>query len=350
MPNDRQGRSATAFFHRFFPQMISVPGPIRILLLPVAALLCCAPVSLAGWETVHHNGHDYVTVRSIKEFYKFDTLTTNGRQIVLENDVVQMRLTIGGQEVFMNNVKFVFSFSVIPYEGNYLVSRIDLSKLVDPVLRPTYIRTATPFRTVIIDPGHGGQDGGAVNSLGAEKNYNLIVARKLKALLERSGYQVIMTRDSDRYLSLTERVAFANRFNNAIFISIHFNSGGRGRALGIETFTLSPVGVAHYGRDLKTSDFQSRAGNTKDSANIALATAVHGTCLLRTGRPDRGIRRARFSVLTGVKHPAILLEGGFMSNSVEARLIADPRYQDTLARAIAEAIAKYRKVTTAPKG
>jgi N-acetylmuramoyl-L-alanine amidase len=313
-------------------------------------MLVCAPRLLAGWETVHCNGQDYVTVRSIKEFYNFKTMKNTGTFLVLENDVVQMKLSIGGQEVFMNNVKFVFSFSIIPHQGRYLVSRIDLAKLIDPVLRPTYIQTATPFRTVIIDPGHGGDQAGTVNQYGSEKTYNLAVARKLKAILERAGYTVIMTRDSDRTLSLTERVQFANRFSNAIFISIHFNSGGRGRALGIETFTLSPVGVAHYGRELKEGDLTSRTGNAKDSANIALATAVHGTCLLRTGRPDRGVRRARFSVLTGVKHPSILIEGGFMSNSVEARMIADPRYQDSLASAIAEAIAKYRKVTTAPKG
>ena len=168
----------------------------------------------------------------------------------------------------------------------------------------------------------------------------------LKRELEARKFRVIMTRDADRFLSLTERVNFANRFSNAIFISIHFNSGGRGRASGIETFTLSPVGVAHYGRSLKAADFQSRTGNSQDSANIALATAVHSTCLLTTGRPDRGIRRARFSVLTGVKHPAILLEGGFMSHSWEAQLIKTEGYQNSIARAIAGAVVKYKLATT----
>jgi N-acetylmuramoyl-L-alanine amidase len=188
-----------------------------------------------------------------------------------------------------------------------------------------------------------------VNRYGVEKNYNLAVARMLKKDLEARRFKVIMTRDSDRTLSLAERVKFANRFANAIFISIHFNSGGSGggsRAEGIETFTLSPAGVAHYGRGVRPDDFQFRKGNAQDSANIALATAVHSTCLLMSRRPDRGIRRARFSVLTGVKHPAILLEGGFMSHSYEARLIASERYQKTISRAIADAIVKYRMATT----
>ena len=314
-------------------------------LLILGAKLLCTVTAAAAWETVRHTGQEYVTARSIKEFYGFQSMQVKGSFLELENSAVKIQFSIGGQEVFMNNVKFVFSFKILPLKGRYLISRIDLGKLVDPVLRPSYIRTATPFDTVIIDPGHGGNDPGAVNQYGLEANYNLAVARVLKQQLEARRFKVIMTRNSDRALSLSERVDIANRFQNAIFISIHFNSGGRGRAEGIETFTLSPAGVAHYGRERRQDDFQLRQGNTQDSANIALATAIHSTCLLKTKRPDRGIRRARFSVLTGVKHPAILLEGGFMSHSYEAKLIANATYQRTLAGAITDAIMKYRMAT-----
>ena len=314
-------------------------------LLALGAKLLCTVTAAAAWETVRHKGQEYVTARSIKEFYGFQSMQVKGPFLELENKAVKIQFSIGGQEVFMNNVKFVFSFKILPLKGRYLISRIDLGKLVDPVLRPSYIRTATPFDTVIIDPGHGGNDPGAVNQYGLEANYNLAVARVLKQQLEARRFKVIMTRNSDRALSLSERVDIANRFQNAIFISIHFNSGGRGRAEGIETFTLSPAGVAHYGRERRQDDFQLRQGNTQDSANIALATAIHSTCLLKTKRPDRGIRRARFSVLTGVKHPAILLEGGFMSHSYEAKLIANATYQRTLAGAITDAIMKYRMAT-----
>ena len=327
--------------------LVSRPLLRATLILLGGLLLCALPATGAatGWETVRHNGHDYVTVRSIKNFYGFQSMKVKGPFLELENRAVKIKFTLGGQEVFMNNVKFVFSFKVLPHKGRYLVSRIDLSKLVDPVLRPSYIRNSTPFDTVIIDPGHGGNDPGAVNRHGLEKNYNLAVARMVKQQLEARRFKVVMTRNSDRALSLPERVELANRYQNAIFISIHFNSGGRGRAEGIETFTLSPAGVAHYGRGVREDDFQLRKGNGQDSANIALATAVHSTCLLKTGRPDRGIRRARFSVLTGVRHPAILLEGGFMSHSYEARLIAGLTYQRTLATAITDAIMKYRLAT-----
>jgi N-acetylmuramoyl-L-alanine amidase len=145
-------------------------------------------------------------------------------------------------------------------------------------------------------------------------------------------------------------VDFANAIKeNAVYVSIHFNSGGTS-ARGIETFTLSPPGVSHYGRDFKEADNQTRAGNEHDSANIALATSVHGSILRRLGKNtfDRGIKRARFSVLSGVTHPAILLEGGFMSHSYEARLIENPSYQNAIATGIVDAIAKYRFAVSRP--
>jgi N-acetylmuramoyl-L-alanine amidase len=326
---------------------MTIRSPGNHLLSKILAALLIATSLASGaasWETVKYNGNEYVTVRSLKTFYEFDSMTRRGTQVVLENKAVEMRLAVGGQEVWMNDIKFVFSYPIIVHNGRYLVSRIDLAKLVDPVLRPQYIPTK-PFTTVILDPGHGGKDPGAVSSIGHEKTFALKVAKLVRTELKKRGFNVVLTRETDKYLTLTQRVEIANRYQNAVFISLHFNSGGRGRALGIETFTLSPVGVAHYGSGLKTSDFNSKTGNNQDSANIALATAVHSTVLLGTKRPDRGIRRARFSVLTGVRHPAILLEGGFLSHSYEAKLIANPTYQNKLSHAIANAVVKYKMAT-----
>jgi N-acetylmuramoyl-L-alanine amidase len=300
--------------------------------------------TLAGWDITKVEGRDYVSLDSVRRFYNFTKLTRNGPAVVLENNKVEMRLRVGGNECLMNGVKFVFTHPVTAVGDKPYISRMDLAKLVDPVLRPNFIKKAADFRTVILDPGHGGKDPGATNSLGTEANYNLKLARRTKALLEAKGYRVVMTRESDRYLSLQERVNFANTLReNAIFISLHFNSGGRA-ARGIETFTLSPPGVSHYGRGLIASDSQARAGNEHDSANIALATSVHGSLLRRLQKHtfDRGIKRARFSVLSGVRHPAILLEGGFMTHPYEARLIDNEAYQNTLANGIVDAVVKYR--------
>jgi N-acetylmuramoyl-L-alanine amidase len=328
---------------------LSTSSATRLLALAMLLVSVSAPVVLAaptssGWDITKIEGREYVSVESIKRFYNFTKLNRSGGNISLENAKVEMKLKAGGNECLMNNVKFVFSNPVAMIGDKPYVSRMDLAKLIDPVLRPNFIQNAGDFRTVILDPGHGGKDPGATNSIGTEAAYNLKVAGLVKILLQSKGFKVVMTRESNQYLSLQERVNLANAVKeSAIYVSIHFNSGGRA-ARGIETFTLSPPGVSHYGKEWKAADNQSRAGNEHDSANIALATSVHGSILRRLGKNtfDRGIKRARFSVLSGVRHPAILLEGGFMSHPYEARLIAHESYQGALAGGIVDAIGKYR--------
>lgn len=297
-----------------------------------------------GWTIIKHEGKDYLSIKDVQRFYSFTSLTRTGNTVVLENSKVEMKLNVGGNECLMNNVKFVFSDPVISSGKGVYISRMDLAKLIDPVLRPNFIKNAGNFRTVILDAGHGGKDPGATNPIGTEAKYNLILAKKLKALLEAKGYKVIMVRETDRFYTLEERVEIANKVaEEAIFISLHFNSGGKA-ARGIETFTLSPPGVSHYESNLKASDGIARVGNENDSANIALATAIHGSVLGRLGENtfDRGIKRARFSVLSGVKHPAVLFEGGFMSHPYDARLIANETYQNAVAAGILDAINRYR--------
>lgn len=320
--------------------------------LTLILLLSITAIAQAAWEEKQIHGRGYVSIESMKGFYGFDSLNRSGKNIVLENSKIKVQFRNGSPECLMNGVKFIFSYPVETISEKSWVSKIDLIKLVDPVLRPNYIGNSGNFRTVIIDAGHGGKDPGATNSLGTEAGYNLQVAKLLKTILESKeyGYKVIMTRTSNRYLSLQQRVDLANRIKeNAVFISIHHNSG-KSSARGIETFTLSPVGIAHYGSGLKASDFKARTGNHHDSANVALAASIHGTLLStlkdeKTKKAytlDRGIKRARFSVLTGVKHPSILVECGFMTHPYEARLINDPGYRKTVAKSIAYAVQKYR--------
>lgn len=325
-----------------------------LLFFGIAATgVCSAPTPPANaWEMGKIEGHDYVSIDSIKRFYAFDSISRSGGSVILKKGnekmdakkLLTVSFRVGSNECLMNNVKFIFSHEIATIGDKAYVSRIDLAKLIDPVLRPNIINNAGDFRTVILDPGHGGKDPGAVNLLGSESRYNLKLANLVKDQLQASGFKVIMTRTDDTYQSLQERVDFANAVKeNAIYLSMHFNSGNSA-ARGIETFTLSPPGISHYGSDVKSSDSQSFAGNEHDSANIALATAVHGWALFKLGSRtlDRGIKRARFSVLSGVKHPAVLIEGGFMSHPYESRMIDTAPYQQALADGIVFAIKRYR--------
>jgi N-acetylmuramoyl-L-alanine amidase len=308
-----------------------------------------------NWDLATIDGRQYVSLDSLKTAYKFTKMERAGKSVVLQNAKVSVKLTVGGNECLMNGVKFVLSHDIETSNGKSYVSQIDLAKLIDPVLRPNYIQNAGDFRTVILDPGHGGSDSGASNSIGYEAFYNLKVAGLVKSQLEAKGFKVIMTRTSNTFISLQERVDIANVVKDeSVFVSIHFNSGNSA-ARGIETFTLSPPSVPHYGSGLKESDFTTRNGNEHDSANIALATSLHGSMLRRLGKNtfDRGIKRARFSVLSGVRHPAVLFEGGFLSHPYEARLIANEQYQAAVAGGIVDSIAKYRfavaRVKNGPK-
>lgn len=301
-----------------------------------------------GWNPETINGIQYIPMSEVRTHYKLTRERTEGRQKVYEvPEKIQIRMQAHSQDMFMNNMKFVLSYPVADHPSKGLmVSNMDLHKIIDPVLRPIYISNRRSFNTVVIDPGHGGHDSGTRNRISREADINLSVAKKLRDRLKGMGYQVVMTRDTDNFITLQDRVRIANSHDNAIFISIHFNDGGSS-ARGVETFTLAPAGTSSsMSRNIRQDALQ---GNAQDSMNIALATAVQGHMLkgplaIKEGisMVDRGIKRARYSVLCTIKHPAILVEGGFMSNPQEALLIATERYQSFMASSLAAAVRQYR--------
>lgn len=281
-----------------------------------------------------------MTAKNIKNFYRFDALNISKGELNFQSPMVKMTIKNGSDNLYINTVLFRLSYKVTQKNGHYLFSRIDLAKLIDPVLRPSYIKTAKRFGTVIIDPGHGGTDPGSVNRYGKEKDFNLRLAKILMKDLERKGFRVRMTRSSDVYPSLGQRVSFANRIPDAIFVSIHFNSFVNSTAKGIETYALSPRGSGtHNSRGVRNNFLE---GNRRDSENIALATAVHAAVMKKTQAEDRGIKRDRFTVLAGLSMPAVLLEGGFLSNPAEAKKIASTSYLSIISQGIANGIVTYR--------
>ena len=242
----------------------------------------------------------------------------------------------------LNDVKFTMSYPVSARNGKYYFSRTDFFKLIRPVLKPGNIKSARPFNTVVLDAGHGGHDSGARGRYGNEKQYNLALAHKLKRHLERHGFRVKFTRSVDKFLTLGQRVAIANRIPNSIFVSLHFNSG-RASASGIETFALSPPDSSSTMGGYNAKSF---SGNRRDAENIALATSIHAFSVTRLGGIDRGIKRARFAVLRGLNKPGVLFEGGFLSNRSESAKIHSSTYLEKMAASIALGIVKYRRAIT----
>ncbi|MFH2218882.1 MAG: N-acetylmuramoyl-L-alanine amidase [Pseudomonadota bacterium] len=223
---------------------------------------------------------------------------------------------------------------------------------------------ALGVRRIIIDPGHGGRDYGAPGYLKGvhEKNVVLQISRRLaKRIREDLGFEVILTRDSDRNLTLEERTAIANTKNADLFISIHTNAAKDRRAYGIETFFLNLAtdedAILVAARENATStknisDLQTILSdlmqNSKINESSRLATHVQKSLHTDmrkkyTGIKNKGVKQAPFYVLLGAQMPAILIETSFISNSRECKRLTSTEYQDQLSSAIVNGIRSYLK-------
>ncbi len=297
-------------------------------------------VEAAGWKIQKVSGRDYVTDENVNSFYKFERFVKEGSDRLFRHPSLVMRWKTGSQAIYINNIKFNLSFPIVEQGGNAMISTVDLAKLVDPVLRPSYIKKPIIFDTVVIDAGHGAHDSGAKGVKGYEKDYTLDLSKKLEAELKKRGFKTVMTRSTDVFLTLGQRVAIANQTKDAIFVSIHFNSSGTRTANGIETYSLAPQGTSSTNGGSPWSSFLN--GNTRDKENIALATSVHAHVIHEFKSIDRGIKRARFNVLRGINKPAILFEGGFVTNPTEGAKIHEEPHRQQLANSIADAIVKFK--------
>lgn len=293
-------------------------------------------------QELRANDKRYFTLDSIQKSFELNKKTRNKHGIKISNEQYEINLSIGSKTCYMNGIKFEFGNPTIIKDGKVIVSALDVETLIRPILRPLLTNEKPKLNIIIIDPGHGGKDSGALCRFGTEAKINLSIAKKLKSHLQDRGYKVVLTRETDKFLTLQERVDIGNRHDDAIFISIHQNSFRSPEAQGFETFTMSPVGVGHPGRKGVDDDNLLQIGNLNDSANIALATAIHGTCVRNLKLQDRGLQRARFNVISQVRHPSVLIECGFLSHPVEGGKLSNPRYQEAFARCLTNAIFKYK--------
>lgn len=199
--------------------------------------------------------------------------------------------------------------------------------------------SARPFPlslpTVVVDPGHGGNDDGAKCHGLAEKTLTLDIGLRVDRALRKLGYRTILTRSDDRYVSLAERVAVANAVEgDAVFVSIHFNQASGKDTEGIETFyarTKTPPPT-----DWTWVGLFSRSGALDTGETLAASVQLAATD--STGARNRGIRARDLYVTRNTRIPAILIEGGFITNVMEAHLLKEDGYADRLAQAIADGV------------
>jgi N-acetylmuramoyl-L-alanine amidase len=332
-----------SFWSRITSRVRSQGGSIRGLVVALFFIFAVGRVSAFDWTIIKDNGRDYIPLTDLASFYDFNSAEFSNGVATLNCPAVHFQCASGSRDLYLNGLKFILSLPIVDIQDRLCISRLDLAKLVDPVLRPTKM-AATRVRTVVIDPGHGGTDSGARGPLGNEKDFTLDVALRAADLFTRAGFNVRMTRSSDVYIPLESRALFASFQPDAVFLSIHFNYGMGPTAEGVETYCLAPRGVPSTNDSgLTFADFQNCTGNVRDPENIALATAIHASLITRLVVPDRGVKRARFVVLRNNAIPGVLIEGGFLTNPRDALRIASPAYRELLADAIVRGVMAYNR-------
>ena len=269
-------------------------------------------------------------------------------------------------ESFFGIIKNLYNSSSIKYVNNEirLTSNSGYKKTVKTPVDLGNEKEKWEFKTIVIDAGHGGKDPGAVGYRGTkEKDIALDVAKRLeKKLSKNMNVKIIMTREEDIFLRLSERTKIANESNGNLFISIHTNAAEDRRASGFETFLIGPnkneAAVRVAARENAVLELEGKTGENLTNEDLIQATIaqsafaskseqfasmVQKEIKKRVQSKDRGVKQAGFYVLMGASMPNVLVELGFISNPSEEKKLRSPQYRDQLATAIYRAVEQYQK-------
>ncbi|EQB39400.1 hypothetical protein M947_06995 [Sulfurimonas hongkongensis] len=229
--------------------------------------------------------------------------------------------------------------------------------------KSNFPKRADRDKIIVIDPGHGGKDPGAVGyKRYREKVVVYKISKELKKILKARGYTVYMTRESDKYIKLSQRTAFANKKKADVFVSIHANAVGRKNAHkvhGIECYFLSPSRskraervaakensadlseMNKYGKDTFLNFLNSHKIVASNKLAIDLQRGMLGELNKNYKAKDGGVREGPFWVLVGAQMPAVLVEVGFISHPQEAKRLVNPTYRKRIALGLANGIERY---------
>lgn len=224
---------------------------------------------------------------------------------------------------------------------------------------PARLQEAPGIRTIVIDPGHGGKEVGAVGPGGVfEKDITLAVARKLAAALgAKTGARVVLTREDDSIVSLDQRTAIANQYNADLFLSVHMNASVAPKAKGSETYYLSLDASDELAKKAAETENATAAPDPSSDLKLMLwdlaqqayigessrfAQAVQEEMNAATGVANRGVKQAPFKVLVGATMPAALVEVGFISNPEEETKLQSDAFQNLVVDALTRAVTRYK--------
>lgn len=262
---------------------------------------------------------------------------------------------------------------LLPAEGPVIKPAEPAKKTTPPVKKEAPVIKAEPHplaivpahkkMRIVIDPGHGGKDPGAVRSRYREKNWNLDVAKELAKLLKKGGFEVKMTRNDDSFLALAERSKISNNFKADLFVSIHTNASKNKKAHGFQVYFRSEKATDKEAAEVAALEneamqyeevhynfvdvlLQSLAKNEYINESSKLAGYVRNAVYKQPGigiavNQNSSVRQANFYVLKGVNSPAVLVEMGYISSTKDRARLATASVRDRMAKAIYTGIRNY---------
>jgi N-acetylmuramoyl-L-alanine amidase len=307
---------------------------------------------------VTFDGQYYVSLAEFARGNGFRIYTVKQGQDVLLNKNLRLVFDANSAQAQIGGVNVRLSYPIAADHGELLISQLDLNTALRPLIYPQKPGNRR-IATICLDPGHGGKDTGnrVVGFLTHnEKTYTLALGLELKRQLALAGFRVIMTRTKDVFVELPDRPAMANRNGADLFMSLHFNASpvDKNAIAGPETYCITPVGAASSNAHGESGEFGSAFGNSPTAANrcedksLLLAYEMEKSLVQNLHANDRGVRRARFAVLRDATMPAILIEGGYMTNPTEGKNIYSASYRREMAAAIVKGILAYQKLTAPP--
>jgi len=330
---------------KFFGFMKAVFRLLACMTLAMGGAMASAQSPLSKLERVQFLGRDYVRLTDWARANSFQVTWLKKDKVVrLANGSFTLVFTGGSCEARINGINLWLSYPVAVRGGKGYVALLDMQTAIMPVVFPA--KSPGKIALVALDPGHGGKDKGFHQGSHHEKEYTLLFAQELRAQLNRAGIKTTLTRTTDVSVDLSARTDLARRRGADVFVSLHFNSVGRGKdeAKGVEVFCLTPAGARSTNVRGVNADTRSVRGNRYNDQSALLAYQLQRALVTNLGSEDRGVRRARFEVLRTAAMPAVLVEAGFLSHPSEGRKILDPAHRRQMAQALVKGLLEYKRL------
>lgn len=290
-------------------------------------------------------GIEYISINKVASDCSMKVKTVYKDKLAyIYNKSARIDFEVNQRDIYINRNRVWLGFPVAIAGGALQVSQSDYYKVIVPLLYPKAPSYNLKLGHIVLDAGHGGKDQGAYNKrLGLmEKNLTLDMANRVATLLRKKGYRVSFTRTKDVYIPLESRTAIANRNKGDLFVSLHYNATVNSAVSGLETFAMTPKGqYSSSSSGITASCNRYYPANKFDNWNVLLALYINSSMRATTTAVDRGVKKARFTVLTDLNMPGVLVECGFVSSNSEGAKIRAEAYREKIAIGIVNGILKY---------